>query len=334
MLHVKLNDFEVTRIDELLAELASRHTQSGVDSLLHEAAVWAQELPRTLRSQINDFRLREPDDGVILISGVPVDDSRISPTPESLDQLPKPSPTYREELFLVLVSVLLGDLIAWSTQQSGRIIHDVFPIQSHQDMQLGTGCRQLLTWHTEDAFHPFRSDYLAMMCLRNPQQVPTTIASIASIEIDDETRQILFEPRFTIRPDESHRGITDIQPVNDQARAAISDQIESSLAGPVMFGNPDHPYWCLDPYFMPKPKDNAARRALEILVEQIDDKIVDVVLEPGDVCIMDNYRVVHGRRPFQARFDGTDRWLKRVLVVRDLRKSVTARKDVASRVIE
>jgi len=34
---------------------------------------------------------------------------------------------------------------------------------------------------------------------------------------------------------------------------------------------------------------------------------------------------VHGRKPFTARFDGTDRWLKRVCITRDLRKSRDAR---------
>ncbi|QMU70179.1 hypothetical protein GXP74_20055 [Streptacidiphilus sp. P02-A3a] len=32
-----------------------------------------------------------------------------------------------------------------------------------------------------------------------------------------------------------------------------------------------------------------------------------VVLEPGDAIFLDNYRVVHGREPFQPRYDGTDR---------------------------
>jgi hypothetical protein len=34
---------------------------------------------------------------------------------------------------------------------------------------------------------------------------------------------------------------------------------------------------------------------------------------------------VHGRKPFKARHDGTDRWLKRLDVTLDLRKSRAAR---------
>lgn len=58
-----------------------------------------------------------------------------------------------------------------------------------------------------------------------------------------------------------------------------------------------------------------------------------VALNPGDIAFIDNYRVVHGRKPFQARFDGTDRWLRRLNITRDLRKSRHARLTAESRVI-
>jgi alpha-ketoglutarate-dependent taurine dioxygenase len=43
-----------------------------------------------------------------------------------------------------------------------------------------------------------------------------------------------------------------------------------------------------------------------------------VVLQAGDVLVIDNERAVHGRTPFVPRYDGTDRWLKRALVVTSL----------------
>ncbi|KOV84203.1 hypothetical protein ADL01_08735 [Streptomyces sp. NRRL WC-3618] len=46
----------------------------------------------------------------------------------------------------------------------------------------------------------------------------------------------------------------------------------------------------------------------------IEENLVGVPLEPGMRCFIDNYRAVHGRASFQARYDGTDRWLKRVSI--------------------
>jgi alpha-ketoglutarate-dependent taurine dioxygenase len=51
----------------------------------------------------------------------------------------------------------------------------------------------------------------------------------------------------------------------------------------------------------------------------------DFVLKPGDFVFIDNYRTVHGRRPFKARYNGYDRWLKRINITKDLRKSRDAR---------
>ncbi len=50
-----------------------------------------------------------------------------------------------------------------------------------------------------------------------------------------------------------------------------------------------------------------------------------VVLEPGDLLVVDNNVAVHGRSPFSARFDGTDRWLQRAFVVTDLAPSAADR---------
>ena len=71
-------------------------------------------------------------------------------------------------------------------------------------------------------------------------------------------------------------------------------------------------------------------RALSETLAKVEQ---DVLLAPGDVLFIDNYRAVHGRRPFTARYDGTDRWLKRISVSRDLRRSRDARATAAARVI-
>ncbi|MBJ7505663.1 MAG: TauD/TfdA family dioxygenase, partial [Ilumatobacteraceae bacterium] len=36
------------------------------------------------------------------------------------------------------------------------------------------------------------------------------------------------------------------------------------------------------------------------------------------ILVIDNHRAVHGRTSFTPRYDGTDRWLKRALVVQSL----------------
>jgi alpha-ketoglutarate-dependent taurine dioxygenase len=84
---------------------------------------------------------------------------------------------------------------------------------------------------------------------------------------------------------------------------------------------------------MDVPEDDEAQAALNALVRAVDNCLMEVVLKPGDCLFVDNYKAVHGRKSFKAKYDGTDRWLKRVNITRDLRKSRNARAHSASRII-
>jgi L-asparagine oxygenase len=64
---------------------------------------------------------------------------------------------------------------------------------------------------------------------------------------------------------------------------------------------------------------------LNELTNAIARRHTAVVLEPGDLLVIDNSVAVHGRSPFTPRFDGTDRWLQRTFVVADLSASAGER---------
>jgi len=61
---------------------------------------------------------------------------------------------------------------------------------------------------------PFGSgpDYLGLMCLRNPDEVATTVASSTDIVLEPGLRDLLCQPRFRIVPDDSHACATRIHP--------------------------------------------------------------------------------------------------------------------------
>ncbi|MDY7094113.1 MAG: TauD/TfdA family dioxygenase, partial [Acidobacteriota bacterium] len=158
-------------------------------------------------------------------------------------------------------------------------------------------------------------------------------------ELSDEHRRLLFEPHYTIRPDNSHqqKNKSDLAPEGGNLVASYQG-IEKMTEEPdkiaVLFGDPKAPYARLDPYFMDPVEDPPeAQEALEALIKILDRDLKDLVLSQGDVCFIDNFQGVHGRKPFKARYDGTDRWMKRVNVVRDLRKSREIRESASSRIM-
>lgn len=329
---------EAADIREQLAELSGRY-ESVEDLRFHQlAAVYAHELPRRVREEMIDFRATEPASALLIVSGFPIDGEKIGATPHHWETEATGGRAKEEAMLLVLLGSLLGDCIGWSTQQDGRLVHDIFPIKGNEKEQLGTGSEQLLWWHVEDAFHPYRGDYLGMACLRNPDRVPTTFAAMADLELDPAHLAALFEPHFTIRPDESHlqknkKSDRELNCTLSAAYERIEKMNSQAEKIAVLFGDPGAPYIRLDPYFMDRVEDEAAQQAFDALVKTVDAKLEDLVLETGDFCFIDNYQGVHGRRPFKARYDGQDRWMKRINVTRDLRKSRPSRTGALSRLI-
>jgi Taurine catabolism dioxygenase TauD, TfdA family len=311
---LELTDEELGAIRPLVKEVASRHGSVEEADFLDNASTYGQELPRRLRAFLNTFRLAEPW-GVCLISGYPVDDAKIGKTPPHWRKKPDGSSTTEEEIFLNLCGALLGDAIAWSHQRGGLICQDLVPIKDHENKMIGSGSKLALVWHTEDARYSYRGDYIGLMCMRNPDAVRTNFALVDEVSLDREQVEVLFEARFVFRPDPSH-------PSDSEGEKA-----------PVLFGDPKSPYIRFDPYCMDRPETEEAQSAMDYLIRAIDENLTGVALLPGECLFIDNYKAVHGRSSFKARFDGTDRWLKRINIARDLRKSRGVRKAPASRVI-
>lgn len=340
MFRVELSEADIAEIKALVDVLGERYGSVEDVEFVRDAVVLAHDLPRELRVQLNRFRLEEPD-ALCVVAGYPIDDVRIGPTPPHWKDCVHSRVTLAEDLFFYLCACLLGEPIAWATQQNGRLMHDVFPIKAHQYEQLGSGSEELLTWHTEDAFHPMRTDYVGLFCLRNHDGIETTYASADDLELDPETAEVLRRVAFPIRPDRSHLpenrvvdGVdTETQRLLERSYAWVMGLDENPAPIPVLFGHPDRPYLRLDPYFMEQPGTAQEVDALKTIITDIDQRIGGYALRPGEILFLDNYRAVHGRKSFTARFDGTDRWLKRLNVTRDLRKSRERRRRAHSRVI-
>jgi Fe(II)/alpha-ketoglutarate-dependent arginine beta-hydroxylase len=340
MFKYTLNQQEIQAVESLVGELLARKDTVPEHKFFQDITLYAHELPRQLREFMLNMKYGDRA-GAWIVAGFPVDDQAIGHTPAHWSQATEDR-TKREETAFALCSALLGDMFGWATQQNGRIIHNLIPIPGHEHEQLGSGSTTVLAWHTEEAFHPLRCDYLALMCLRNPDRVPTTFASVDMVNLSDEVRQTLFEPRFMILPDNSHftnysvvgKEEIELDQLLSNAYHGIAKMNSDPEKIPVLYGHRNAPYMAVDPYYMRVPEnDKKAQNALNALTQAIDEQLQDIVLSPGDCLYIDNYRSVHGRKAFKPRYDGTDRWLKRINLTRDLRKSRASRADSTSRVI-
>lgn len=318
MHNLHLTAEENEQIDRLLNTLLQRYKSPSEESFLLMASTYALHLPERLLLAVNRFRYTDDHNGTFLLRGFHIDDAKLGETPHAVGREIDEFSAIREGFMLMLVISLVGDAFGWSSQREGALINNVLPVKSHQDEQLSTGSTVDLDWHTEEAFHPYRADYLALMCLRNPDEVPTLVGSIRDIQVDEVIKKVLFGSRFIFHVDKNFQ----------------NGMFDDAAPEPVLFGDFHAPYVKIDPSFMTAaPGDEAAGCALEEITTAFTNSMSEIVLQQGDILFMDNYRVVHGRKAFVPRFDGTDRWLKRVNVTVDLRKSRALRKEHNSRII-
>jgi alpha-ketoglutarate-dependent taurine dioxygenase len=58
--------------------------------------------------------------------------------------------------------------------------------------------------------------------------------------------------------------------------------------------------------------------ALNVFTKAVERNTQTVFLKTGDLLVLDNNITVHGRTAFQAKYDGTDRWVQRVVVSKEI----------------
>lgn len=294
---------------DALADLGSPANQAFYAGLGRHRA----RIPASVRAVLAGFR--QGGTGCVLrLTGLLVDPDRCGRTPSSWQEALDDDRQAPEEAQLALVAALLGAPFAWPTIQNGRMIQNLVPVEVDREAQSGHGSVEL-DWHTEDGFHEHRCRYLLLLGIRNPDRVPTTVGGIGDVRLDDRHRSVLHAPRFHIRPDPEHlRQLAEIAPGSDALEQA-REMHERPARVPVLFGDPRSPELRLDaPYTTAVAGDADAEEALAAIVAELDGAQRDVVVGQGDLLVLDNYRAVHGRRAFEPRFDGTDRWLKRISV--------------------
>ncbi|MGW6441554.1 TauD/TfdA family dioxygenase [Lentzea sp. NPDC055074] len=203
------------------------------------------------------------------------------------------------DLAIVLVGSVLGRVFGWANQQDGRLVHDIVPSQGAERMQVGASSTVPLVWHTEDAFHPRRADLLLLACVRNPDGIGTDVASVRRTGLAPERLRLLGRRGVVIEPDDSYSW----------------DQDGSGRGVATTWQADDGPCLRYDPsYSKVLDEDPEFMAAYDELGRALDGCGTTVYTSPGDILLVDNDISVHSRRSFRARYDGTDRWMKRTMI--------------------
>ncbi len=277
------------------------------EDLVHAGAIGGRSLPFAVDDALLRFAVDPPRCGALLVRNVPLGD--LPPTPPAPDA--RVDKTLATELALLTVARRLGQPVGYVPEHGGRIVQNIVPTAVDADSQTSTSSRSNLMFHTETAFHPHRPRYLLLLCLRGDPSARTTLASVHDImdQLSDDIVELMFEPRYRTAVDASFLAgrLNEFGPVM-----------------PLVSGTRTEPTFVFDAD-LTVGVDAVADNVLDEIRSAIAVVETFVVLEAGDLLVVDNNVAVHGRSPFTARFDGTDRWLQRSFVVTDLAPSAADR---------
>jgi L-asparagine oxygenase len=301
---VRAISVDTTHWNELTAMAAGRVLD--LERLVTVAGHAARLLPPTIHDALVDFGDAVSPSGALLIRGVPVGELPLTPTQRGAtgktDQV--------SELVLLTIARRLGQPVGYAPEHGGALVQNLIPLADTRAAQVSTSSDVDLFFHTETAFHPYRPRYLVLLCLRGDPTATTTLCSVGALveHLSADEQSVLRQTRFRIGVDASFGG----------TRANLGEPVA------VLSGRADEPTLLFDADLM-IGTDTEAEAVLQRLVSLVARHATGVVLEAGDVLVIDNTAAVHGRSPFAARFDGTDRWLQRAFVVNDLAPSARER---------
>jgi hypothetical protein len=242
-----------------------------------------------------------------------IDLSRLPPTPVDFPPVQHDAWWALGWFTVGLVALAGARIVSYGCENGGAAFIN---LSAHPEKDVGTGeaerSQMAMRGHTDGAAFPFPSEFslggeahspapdlLVLVGLRNPDGVPTKLApvSLALKELTDEELWAMEEPWFDIAPQATfHTNRIRVgAPLlsRREPRHGLSMRFSHGKVAPT-HGAPE-----------------AAATALRHFKEALLDLYVDVPIGPGDVCLIHNRQVIHGRGAPGAGVGGTTRWLLR-----------------------
>lgn len=219
----------------------------------------------------------------------------VPPTPVEMFQ-DSDDADYWERLS-VLLSQLFGECLRYQGKVYPGVVHDIFPMTSKSDKELGSGYSPL-AWHVEDGFFDDRPDWLSLYCLRGEPATNTYVARVDDFEFSSQDEMDLYAREFTLGVD------TSFEESFQNFKRYVRVLSRSSGVTEIVY----------DPAFtvVDNPSD---RSLLDTVRKQANRWKYSRSLTQGDFFVLNNRRCVHARGKIQrSAAVGKRRWLKRCCV--------------------
>jgi len=134
--------------------------------------------------------------------------------------------------------------------------------------------------------------------LRGDPRAATLVARVRDFTIPAGIEDTLRKNKFRVRIDETFKDFSPSKYITIR----------------IFDGPKEDPNILYDPPYT-DCNDDEARVAVNAVRTAANCVRYSLILEKGDLLILDNRRVVHARSEYHPRMNGYDRWLKRTLIL-------------------
>jgi len=277
-----------------------------------EVALAFSQLPKAFRKALYRFKRKGNGLGVFVVRGLPTDENP-GDTPSDCSALTE-KPTFRSEFWLTIIATYLGEIYAFKQEKSGNLFQNLCPTKGNEWKIVSESSKGFLDFHTEAAFHPDLPDYVMLYCVRGDHQgkARTLVSHVNNMlpKIPVKVRSLLSQRLYRTGVDFSF--------------GSANGQKANGPLLPILSGNPYKPYMNYDLDLMQGITEEA-EKALIMWRDTCRTSCGYVQLEAGDLGVVDNRFTAHARSSFTPKYDGQDRWLQRVCVIKNLDPSADSR---------
>ena len=124
----QISEKEQQQLDDLTNNVSLAYSAADAEEFLQHAYIWAGELPFGIKEELFNLKNDPENSGVTIFRGYKRD---IEPplTPKSWDIQDTYLPDHKADYLSVVLASLIGEPFGFETQQGGKLIHDVVPIE-------------------------------------------------------------------------------------------------------------------------------------------------------------------------------------------------------------
>jgi L-asparagine oxygenase len=280
-------------------------------------AVHDEFVANEIEVNINDFLQSKP---ALHLCGV-FDTSRLPATPENFFPIPTSKSTVAARASVIAIHSFLGlETIAYGSENSGHLFVNLVTLPG--ESIFAEKSKDKMSGHTDAVSFPFAGeqdtkyprisaspDFVTLAGLRNPEQVPTTVMPLAPIldQLKEEDIDELLKKQFLVRSQLTFRKGT---------KAILGE--EHTMSETSILHRVANETWVRFSHKSVGADESqtAALDAIEAFKNACPRVSVPMVVEPGDILLVNNRRALHGRGTPSGLIGGDSRWLLRTYGLR------------------